>query len=174
MSGQFQAEQPFVRGAEPAGHKRTVDVGQLVRQEDAGGLLGKQKFSVPAVALPAVGRAQRRRAADHVTVATLLADAAAGNVVHHNPIPNGEPTATGTHCRHLTARLVPGDHTPIRLRSTAQVLSVDRANIAAADRRSLHPQQHLPMSRLGDIDLNMLDGAVAGKDDSAHRYHDVP
>jgi hypothetical protein len=30
------------------------------------------------------------------------------------------------------------------------------------------------MSRLGHIDLNMLDGAVAGKDDSAHRCHDVP
>jgi hypothetical protein len=30
------------------------------------------------------------------------------------------------------------------------------------------------MSRLWDIHLNMLDGAVAGKDDSVHRCHDVP
>jgi hypothetical protein len=28
--------------------------------------------------------------------------------------------------------------------------------------------------RLGDIHLDMLDGAVAGKDDSTHRCHDVP
>ena len=119
-----------------------------------------------------LSRAQRRCAADHVTVAALLADTAAGDVVHHNPVPDGEPTTTGTYCHHLAARLVPGDHTSIRLGSTAQVLPIDRADVAAADRRSLHLQQHLPMSRLGDIDLNMLDGAVAGKDDSAHRCHE--
>ena len=88
--------------------------------------------------------------------------------------PDGEPTAAGPDRRHLAARLVAGDHPLIGLRSPAQVLAVDRADVAAADRRGLHPHQHLAMSRLGDIDLNMLDGAVAGKDDSAHRYHDVP
>jgi hypothetical protein len=54
------------------------------------------------------------------------------------------------------------------------MLPVDGANIAAADRRGLHLQQHLTMSRLWDIHLDMLDGAIAGKDDSVHRCHDVP
>jgi hypothetical protein len=30
------------------------------------------------------------------------------------------------------------------------------------------------MSWLRDIHLDMVDGAVAGKDDSTHRCHDVP
>jgi hypothetical protein len=173
LSGQFQAEQPFVRRAEPARHKRTVDVGQLIRQEDAGGFLGKQKLSVPAVALPAVGCPERRRTADHVAVPALLADTAAGNVVHHNPVPHGESTGTGSDGHHLTAWFMPSDHTPVRLRPTTQMLPVDGADITTADRRGLHLQQHLTMSRLWDIDLNMLNSAVAGKDDSIHRCHDV-
>ena len=164
---------PLVRRAETARHKRTVDVGQLVRQKDAGGFLGKQKFSVSAVALPAVGCSQRRRTADHVAVVALLTHTAAGNVIHHNPVAHGESTATGTDRHHLTARLVPSDHAPVRLRPATQMLPVDGADITAADRRGLHLQQHLTMSRFWDIDLNMLDGAVAGKDDAVHRCHDV-
>jgi hypothetical protein len=51
---------------------------------------------------------------------------------------------------------------------------IDGADIAAADRGGFHLQQHLTMSRLWDIHLDMLDGAVVGKDDSTHRCHDVP
>ena len=39
-----------------------------------------------AVALPAVGGAQRRDAADHVAVSAFFADAAASDVVDDNPI----------------------------------------------------------------------------------------
>jgi hypothetical protein len=49
----------------------------------------------------------------------LLADATAGDVIHHNPVGHGKSAATGTDGHHLTARFVPSDHTPVRLRSTA-------------------------------------------------------
>jgi hypothetical protein len=146
------------------GCQRAVDVGQLIWQQNAGGFIGAQILTVSAVALPAVGRRpQRRRTADHVTVAALLADATAGNVIHHNPVPSGESTATGTDRNHLTAWLVPGNDTPVRLKPTTQMLRVDRADIAAADRRCLHLQQHLSMSWLWDIHLNMLGGAMPGR-----------
>src|SRR4051794_40678661 len=106
-------------------------------------------------------------------MAALLADAAAGNVIHHNAVAYGESPTTRTDRHHLTARLMPSDDTPVRLWSTTQMLPIDGADITAADRRGLHLQQHLAMSRLWDIHLNVLDGAVAGKDDSVHRCHDV-
>ena len=87
-----------------------------------------------AVALPAVSRPERRRTADHVAVAALFADAAAGNVIDHHSVADGEPTAAGSDRNHLAARLVSGDDTAVGLRSTAQMLAVDGADIAAADR----------------------------------------
>ena len=115
-----------------------------------------------AVALPAVGGPQGWRAVDHVAAATRLPDATAGDVIHH-PVPDGASTATGTDCDHLTARLVPSDHIPMGLRSTAWVLPIDGADIAAADREGLHLQRHLTMSRLWEIISTCLTGPSLGR-----------
>ena len=56
-----EPQQRLVGGAEPARDERPVDVRQRVGQRQAGGLLGQQVVGVPAVALPAVRRAGRRR-----------------------------------------------------------------------------------------------------------------
>ena len=43
---------------------------------------------------------------------SLLTDAAAGNVVHHNTVPHGESTRTGTDGHHL-----PGETLTVMLRA---------------------------------------------------------
>jgi hypothetical protein len=58
-AGDLEAQQGLVGGAEPAGHQRAVEVGEAVRQRQAGALLGQQEVGVPAVALPAVRGAVR-------------------------------------------------------------------------------------------------------------------
>jgi hypothetical protein len=57
-AGQLQPQETLVGGAEATRDERAVDVGQRFGQEDAGRLVGQQVLGVPAVALPAVRRAQ--------------------------------------------------------------------------------------------------------------------
>jgi len=95
-------------------------------------------------------------------------------VVHDHPVSRGKPAAAGTDRDDLTARLMTGDDALVRLRTLAEVLAVDGADVTAADRRRLHLQQDLTVARFGNVDLDVLHGAVARQDDSVHGGHDGP
>jgi hypothetical protein len=94
-------------------------------------------------------------------------------VVDDDPVSDTDATAPGTGGDHLAARLVTGDHTLIGLRPVAKVLPVDRPDVAAADRRRLHGQQHLPVARLRYFASHHRDPAVSRQHDAGHRAHDL-
>ncbi len=100
-------------------------------------------------------------ATDHITVPALVADPAAGDVVNHHPVAGPELLAAWTDLDDLSARLVSRDHSLVALGALAQVLAVDRPDVAAANRRGLHPHQNLAVAGFGDRVLLELDGAVA-------------
>ena len=104
-------------------------------------------MGVAAVALPPVGRAGVVGAADLVAVAALVAQPAADDVVNHHPVAEPEVAAPWSHLDDLAAGFVAGDHAAVGLGAVAEVLAVDRADVAPADRRGPHPQQHLTVSR---------------------------
>ena len=74
----------------------------------------------------------------------------------------------------LAARLVTRDHAAVRLGASADVLAVDRADVAAADRRRLHAHHDLSVARHGVSDLAKLDAAIAGEIDAAHALLPAP
>ena len=129
----LDARQRLPGRAEAAGDQRAVHIGQVVRQGDAGVLLGQQVRGVAAVALPAVGGAVLAVAGDHVAGLAVLADAAAADVVQHDAVAGLELLAARADLDDLPARLMPGDDAPVGLVAHAQVLAVDGADVAAAD-----------------------------------------
>jgi hypothetical protein len=78
-------------------------------------------------------------------------------------------TRSPTHPRHvrpdddLPARLVPADHVLVGLGALAEVLAVDRPQVAAADRRGLHGEDDLAPARLGVGHLAQVDPAAPGQ-----------
>ncbi len=86
-----------------------------------------------AVTLAAVGRPAAAPATDHITVAALVADPAPGDVVDYHPVTGPELLAAWPQLDDLPARLVTRDHTLVALGALAQVLAVDRPDVAAAN-----------------------------------------
>src|SRR5689334_2187660 len=124
-----------------------------------------------AVALPSVRRAERRLAPDGIPPVALLALPAPGDVVDDNPVAHPEPTRARTEGHDLAAGLVTGDHPLVGLRPVPQVLAVDGADVAAADRRGAHADEHLTVPGARDLEGDELDGAVPGQADALHRGH---
>ena len=149
-AGDVEPQQRLVGRAEAAGDQRPVDVRQGVGQRQAGASprrAGSRRGRRRAASRRPLGDAVG--AADQVAAAALLADPAAGDVVDHHPVAHGEPPAARADRDDLAARLVPGDDALVGLRPVAEVLAVDRPDVAAADRRRLHRQQHLAGPGLG-------------------------
>jgi hypothetical protein len=174
LAGELQSPQSLVRGAETTRDERAIDVGQRLGQQNAGCLLGQQVLGMSTVALPAVRRAQRRGASDHGAVPALLAHSAACNVIHDHPVAGLQSLARRPDRDNPTARLVPGDHVLVGLGPAAQVLAIDGADVAAADRGRLHLQQNLPVSRFRDVELDVLHRAVSRQANPAHDRHGCP
>src|SRR3954471_6566437 len=106
-----------------------------------------------AIALPAVCGTKWRVAADLVAVPALVALAASTDVVDHDAIADRQALRLGTERDHLAAWLAAGDDALVCLGSRPKMLAIDRANVAAADRRGAHPDEHLAPSRLGNSKL---------------------
>ena len=124
---------------------------------------------MPAVALPAVGRAGLRLAGDLEALPAVVADAAAADVVDDDPVADREVPDPGADSDHLSGRLVAADHALIRLGSLAQVLAVDGAQVGAADGRRLHGEEDLTVAGGGVDDVvAQVDAAAAGKIRSSH------
>ncbi len=117
---------------------------------------------MPAVALPAVGRPTRTCAADLIALAAFVAQAAAADVVHRHPVADLRGPDARSDRDDLTAGLVSRHHSGVGLGTGADVLAVDRADVAAADRRRPHRQHHLAVARRRIGQLAKLDGAVTG------------
>src|SRR5208337_797370 len=154
--------------AEAAGAEGAVDVGKRIGKANAGVLLGQQVRRVAAVTLPAVGRPAAAPTTDHITVVALVADPAPGDVVDHHSVTGPELLAARPHLDDLPARLVTRDHALVALGALAQMLAVDRPDVAAANGRGLHPHQNLAVAGFGDRVFLELDGAVARQDDARH------
>ena len=122
--------QAFVDGAEAAGHLRAVGVGQLIRKRDQVLLFGEQVIRHAAVALPAVSAAiLRAGAGDHVAAPAVVADAAAGDVIDDHAIAGAEPAAARPGLRRSGRRFMSGDHALVALRTLAQMLVINAADI---------------------------------------------
>ncbi len=159
-----------VSGAEAAGHQCAVHVTQRVRQLHQMRGVGQQVGRMPAVALPAVGPPPNRVAArDHVAAAARQAHPAAADVVDHHPVPGLEDPRVRPGGRNDPARLVPGDDAPVRLGAVPLVAGpVDGPQIAAAQARRFHLDQHLLARRDRNIGLAPRQSPVAGQHHAAH------
>src|SRR5215471_9143279 len=132
-------------------------------------LFGQHEFRHAAIALPAVGApVLLAGAGDHVAAPAVLADAAAGNVIHDHALALAEPPAAGTGLDNLPARLVARDHALVALRTLAEMLVIDTPDIRPANRRRLHAQQHFAVAGRGHGNFLQLDGAVAGQVRASH------
>src|SRR3954451_21921733 len=94
-------------------------------------------------------------------------------MVDDDPVADRQLPAGGADGDDLPARFVAGDDPLIRLGSAAEVLAVDRTDVAAADGGRPHAEQDLPGPRFGHLDGHLLDGAVAGKHDAGHGCHEL-
>ena len=174
VAGNADLHQGLVAGAEAAGHLRAVLIGQLVGQGDQVLLVAQHVGGHAAVALPAVGRAVGALAGDVVAAPAIVANAAAGDVVHDHAVALLEALQALALFHDDAAGLVAGDHAGlVALGALAHVGAVDAADVAAADGGSLGLYQHLAMARLGNVKLLQLDGAVARKNRAKNLFvHD--
>ena len=173
VAGDADLHQRLVAGAEAAGDLCAVLVAQLVGQGDQILLIAEHVGGHAAVALPAVGRAQRALAGDVVAAAAVVAHAAAGDVVHDDAVALLEALQALALLDDDAAGFVTGDHAGlIALGALADVRAVDAADVRSADRGGLRLDQHLAVTRLRYVEFLQLNGAVAGQNRAQHlRIH---
>src|ERR1700710_6722 len=107
-----------------------------------------------AIALPAIGCPLWIRATDLEALAAIPTEPAAADVIHCHAIVVFEMAAAGTQIDALATWLVASDDATIGGGSLGTLmLVVDIVNVAAANSRSTHAEQHLADSRLRDHDL---------------------
>ena len=83
----------LVNCAEATGNLRAICVGELVGKRNEIFFFRDHVFGHPAVALPAVGTPVFFTCAgNHVSAATIVANAAAGNVIHNHPVAHTKAT----------------------------------------------------------------------------------
>ena len=174
VAGDADLHQGLVAGAEAAGHLRAVLIAQLVGQGDQVLLVAEHVGGHAAVALPAVGRAVGALAGDVVAAPAVVAHAAAGDVVHDDPVALLEALQALALFHDDAAGLVAGDHAGlVALGALAHVGAIDAADVGAADGGSLGLHQNLAVARLGNLKLLQLDGAVARKNGAKNLFiHD--
>ena len=69
---------------------------------------------------------------------------------------------------------MPCDHTGnVTLSPLAGMLSVDTADVAAADRGRLRLDQNLPVAGLRDVIFLQFHGGITGQDRASHFYHNT-
>jgi hypothetical protein len=90
---------------------------------------------VPAIALPAIGFSELGAVAtDLVTVLAVLATPAAGDVINNDPIPWLARAASRADFHNFSRRFVTRDDAIVALGTFAEVLPVNGADVAAANR----------------------------------------
>ena len=166
--------QSLVDCAEAAGSLCAVFIGQLVRQRDQILLVTQNIGSHSAIALPAVCRAERALAGDVITAPAVIANAAAGNVIHDDAVAFLEALQAFPLDLNNAAGFVAGDHARlIALRSLAQMSPVNGADVRSADGRSFGLYHDLSVARGGHVKFLYLHGAVARKNRAPHLdFHD--
>ena len=167
----LRPQQPLVGRAEAAGDEGAVDEREGLREQEAGRLLGEEVVGMASVALPPVRGAEGGVAPHGIPATALVAHPAAGDVVDDDAVADAQSPSARPHVHDLTTGLVAGDHALVGLGAVPEVLTVDRPDVAAADGRRAHPQQHLPRSGFGHLGGDVLDRAVPGEADPLHRGH---
>ena len=160
----------LIDGSESAGNLGAIGKGKLIGKSDQILLLRHHVSGHSAVALPSISTAVLLAGAgDHVAAPAIVANSAAGNVVHNHAIAGLEAAAARAFSDDLAAGFMAGDDALVAFRAFAEVLVIDAADVGTADRRGLHAQQHLSMARSRHGHGTQLDGAVSGQERSGHR-----
>jgi hypothetical protein len=120
------------------------------------------------IALPPVGSPPRRGATDLVAASALVALTASADVVDHDAITGPYPVHSRTDRLHDPRRLVPADHSLIRLWTGPKMLSVDGSQVTAADCRRTHGENHLTASGTRIGNLANIDLTSTWEENTAH------
>jgi hypothetical protein len=89
-------------------------------------------------------------------------------VIDEDTVAHFETATSGTGFDDKASGLVSGDDTAIALRTFAQVLAVDGANVGAADGGRFDSKQDFTVSGCGYRDGAHFNGAVAGQIGGVH------
>ena len=89
-------------------------------------------------------------------------------MVDDDPVADGDVGDAGADRHDPAGRLVAGDHVLVGLRAGAEVLAIDGAQVAAADRGGSRGDQHLAVSGLGVRHLAHVDDSLPGQPHAAH------
>ena len=174
VSGNSDLFDGLIHRSESAGHLGAVLVSQFIRQCDQIFLLRQNIRSHTAVPLPSVSSAERTFTGNIISSPAVIADATARDMIDDHTVPFLKPAQTLSLFHDHSTGLMAGNHPrDIPLGAFARMFPVDTADITAADRRSLRPDQHFPVSRLRNFKLFHLHRAVAGQrcPDHRSRYH---
>jgi hypothetical protein len=156
--------------AKSTGDQSPIYIAQAIWQSDAGVLLSQEVVGMAPVSLPSIGGPQGRGATDHVPLAAVVADTTPTDMVDDDPIPFLETIAAGAYLHNLPTWLVSGDHVLVSLGTVSQMFPIDGSNIAPANRRCFHLHQNLTVARFGTREFAKHHPALAGQNDTFHRF----
>src|SRR5579864_135008 len=159
----------FVYGPKAAGNLRPICVGKLVWQRNEILLFRDHAVSHSAVTLPAVrSPVFLICAGNHVTAATVVANATARDVIHDHAVADNKAPTTRPHFDDFAAWLMACDDSLIALRSLAKMLVIYAADIGTADRGGLNPDQNFGMARVRQRNGAEIDSVVSRQKRRSH------
>jgi len=147
--GYISTQTGCVGGPAPAGDHRTIQVTQFVRKRYQGTLFSQQKVGVSSVSLPPIGGTLGAGATNHPAPTTIMAQAAASDVIDDHSLALLKASHAGANALNDATRLMTANNPLVRFGACSPVAgSIDGTQITAAERRRLHADQHLAVSRL--------------------------
>ena len=113
---------------------------------------------------------QRAGAAYHVSPPAVIAEAAAGNVVNHDPVAFFKAPHARTARNNLARGFMAGNLVLIPFRPFAKVLAVNGSDVAAANGGGLHTNKDFSMAWKGHRNIFEDNSAITGKKCSFHGF----
>jgi len=122
--------------------------------------------------LPAVCPPIGAGTGDVISSPTVIAEAAAGDVIDNHAVAFAKAAASRASLHNLTGGLVAGNHPRlIALRAFAEMLVINTAYVGAANCRCFHFQQHFAVAGCGNLKVSEFHGAVSRQDGAFHCLH---
>src|SRR5579864_1104437 len=159
----------FVYGPKAARDLSPICVGELAWQRDEILLFRDHVVGHSAVTLPAVrSPVFLICAGNHVTAATVIANAAPRDVIHDHAVADFKAPATLSHLDDFAAWLMAGDNSLVTFGSLAEMLVINAADIGTADRGGLNPDQNFAVVRARNRNRAKFDSVVSRKKRGSH------
>src|SRR5690554_806649 len=124
----------FVDGTKATCYLSTIGVGQFIGKKNQILFITEDVWGHAPITLPPIGGSKLAGAANHIALATIITNSTAGDVVDDDSVTLFEAPHPFAHFNDLTAGFVTGDHVLIPFGAFAEVLAVDRPNVAATNR----------------------------------------